>query len=131
MPRLSVKKHDNKTVNKRTTEVAHKVTSKVASKVPNKVPNKVAKEPKENRLSIRANPRQKTVLSQAATAQHMNVSQFVLQASLSEAERVLKEETQIIVSPEEYQWLCQLLDAPPQPLPRLKKALAQKPVWDE
>jgi uncharacterized protein (DUF1778 family) len=86
---------------------------------------------KEDRLSIRANARQKTVLAQAAKARHMNVSQFVLQASLTEAERILKEETQIIVSAEEYEWLCRLLDAPPQPLPRLKEALGQKPVWDE
>jgi uncharacterized protein (DUF1778 family) len=94
------------------------------------MPRTAAKTTKEDRLSIRANPRQKTVLAQAAKARHMNVSQFVLQVSLSEAERVLKEETQVIVSAEEYEWLCQLLDAPPHPAPRLREALAQKPVWD-
>ena len=118
MPRLAVKKQAAKTINKAT------------SKVTNKVTNKVTKEPKENRLSIRANPQQKTVLAQAAKARHMNISQFVLHVSLNEAERVIKEETQIIVSPEDYERLCQIMDAPPAPAPRLKEALAKKPLWD-
>lgn len=98
------------------------------------MPNLVAKNlkrPKEERLSIRTNPSQKTVLAQAAKARHMNVSQFVLQVSLQEAERVVREETQILVSPTEYAELCQIMDAPPSPAPRLREALAQKPVWDE
>ena len=86
---------------------------------------------KENRLSIRANAGQKTVLARAARAQHMNVSQFVLQASLSAAEKVIEQESRIVVSPEEYDWLCQIMDQPAAPAPRLRAALAQKPVWDQ
>ena len=84
---------------------------------------------KEDRLSIRANPGQKGLLAQAARARHMNVSQFVLQASIREAERVVREETTILVSPEEYAWLVQTLDEAA-PAPRLREALAQKPAWD-
>ncbi len=94
------------------------------------MPRLAVKKPKEERLSIRANPNQKTVLAQAAKARHMNLSQFVLQVSLSEAERVLREETQIIVSPAEYERLCQIMDEQPTPAPRLKAALAKKPIWD-
>ena len=86
---------------------------------------------KENRLSIRANAGQKTVLARAARAQHMNVSQFVLQASLSAAEKVIEQESRIMVSPEEYDWLCQVMDQPAAPAPRLRAALAQTPVWDQ
>ena len=86
---------------------------------------------KENRLSIRANAGQKTVLARAARAQHMNVSQFVLQASLSAAEKVIEQESRIVVSPEEYEWLCQVMDQPAAPAPRLRAALAQTPVWDQ
>lgn len=92
--------------------------------------SRLATNSNEERLSIRVNPKQKTVLAQAAKARHMNVSQFVLQASLSEAERVLHEETHIVVSPEEYERLCQVMDEPPAPAPRLRAALAKKPVWD-
>lgn len=85
---------------------------------------------REERLSIRANGAQKTVLARAAKSRHMNVSQFVLQVSLMEAERVIREETQRAVAPEEFEWLCQIMDEAT-PTPRLRAALAQKPVWDE
>jgi len=85
---------------------------------------------KENRLSIRADSGQKTVLARAAKAQHMNISQFVLQASLREAQQVIEEESRLVVSAEEYEWLCGIMDAPATPAPRLRAALAKKPVWD-
>jgi uncharacterized protein (DUF1778 family) len=85
---------------------------------------------KEDRLSIRANLAQKGLLAQAAQARHMNVSQFVLQASLREAEEVLSEESRILSSPEEYAWLCKLMDEASNEAPRLREALSQKPVWD-
>ncbi len=85
---------------------------------------------KEERLSIRANSGQKSVLARAATAQHMNVSQFVLQASLSAAQQVIEQESRILVSPEELAWLYQVMDEPATPAPRLRAALAQTPVWD-
>jgi uncharacterized protein (DUF1778 family) len=84
---------------------------------------------KEDRLSIRANSQQKAFLSQAASARHMNVSQFVLQASLREAEHVIQEETVIKVSAEEYEWISKVMDAAT-PAPRLREALKEKPVWD-
>ena len=94
------------------------------------MPHSATKLHKEERLSIRANPNQKTVLARAAKARHMNVSQFVLQASLSEAERVLQEETRILVSAEEYERLCQIMDEAPVDAPRLRAALTQRPLWD-
>ncbi len=94
------------------------------------MPRTVNAPSKEDRLSIRANSSQKSVLARAAKAQHMNVSQFVLQASLREAQKVIEEENRVLVSPEEIEWLCQVMDEPATPAPRLRAALAQKPVWD-
>lgn len=94
------------------------------------MPRTAATPQKADRLSIRANSGQKTVLARAAQAQHMNVSQFVLQASLTAAARVIEQETRVVVSPEDYAWLCAVLDAPATPAPRLREALAKKPVWD-
>jgi uncharacterized protein (DUF1778 family) len=82
------------------------------------------------RLSIRANPNQKSILSRAATASHMNVSQFVLGASLREAEQIINDETRIMLSAEEYDRLVKLLDEAPTPKARLREALRQTPVWD-
>ena len=70
------------------------------------------------------------MLARAAKAQHMNVSQFVLQASLAAARQVIEQENRVLVSIEEYEWLCQIMDEPATPAPRLRAALAQKPVWD-
>lgn len=84
----------------------------------------------EMRLSIRANSSQKSMLARAAAARHMNVSQFVLGASLREAEQVIHDDTRIVLSPEEYDWLVKFMDAPPTPKPRLRELLRQKPVWD-
>ena len=93
------------------------------------MPNNTTTAKPEVRLSIRANPNQKSVLSRAATARHMNVSQFVLGASLREAEQVINEETRIVLSAEEYDWLVKFMDEV-HPAPRLREAFRQKPVWD-
>jgi uncharacterized protein (DUF1778 family) len=84
----------------------------------------------ETRLSIRANHVQKGLLARAATARHMNVSQFVLGASLREAEQVVNDESQIVLSAEEYDWLVKFMDEPDAPTTRLRELLLQKPVWD-
>ena len=83
----------------------------------------------ETRLSIRASKNQKSVLARAA-ANHMNISQFVLGASLREAEKVIGDETRIVLSADEYDWLVKYMDEPPSPKPQLRAALLQKPVWD-
>ena len=35
----------------------------------------------------------------------------------------------ILVSTEEYEWLCKELDGPPRELPRLRELLKEKPIW--
>ena len=61
----------------------------------------------------------------------MNVSQFVLQASLTEAERILREEAQIVLTAEQFQWLMDKLEEPPQELPRLRALLNEPVVWND
>ena len=86
---------------------------------------------KEGRLSIRADVAQKELLARAARVQHMNVSQFVLQVALQEAQKVIERETKIVVSPEEYEWLMRKLEEPPQDNLALRQLFAEKPVWDD
>ena len=85
---------------------------------------------KQERLSIRANAQQKALLARAAGARHMNVSQFVLQTSLQSAQQIIEQETQIVVSAEEYEWLLQKLEEPPQENLALRRLLKEKPVWE-
>lgn len=84
----------------------------------------------EERLSIRTDLHQKLTLKLAAERRNTTISQFVLEASLGEAERILEEERSVKVSKEDYEWLCRLMDEPPVDLPNLRAALQKKPVWD-
>jgi len=85
---------------------------------------------KEDRLSVRANPEQKELLARAAQARHMNTSQFVLQTSLMAAKEILEGESNLILSPSEFEWLTRLMDAPAAEAPRLRESLKQPPVWN-
>ena len=88
---------------------------------------------KEERLHIRTSPSQKALLTRAAKRRHLNVSQFVLQTCLEAAEKVVHEEealTAILVSAEEYDWLMQKLEEPPQDVPNLRRLLNDAPVWN-
>lgn len=84
----------------------------------------------EERLSIRTNAEQKSLLRRAAEKKHLNVSQFVLQASLIEAERIIGEDARVRLTAEQFDWVTRLMDAPASEAPRLREALSQKPVWD-
>lgn len=91
---------------------------------------KAANPKPEERLSIRTCPKQKLTLKLAAERRNTTISQFVLEASLGEAERILDEERSVKISDEDYEWLCRLMDEPPVDLPNLRAALLKKPVWD-
>jgi uncharacterized protein (DUF1778 family) len=78
---------------------------------------------KNSRLSIRASEPQKSILEQAAKLRHMNMSQFVLQASLDAAQNILTDQTIFKLSPEKWAEFCSRLDEPPREKPELKKLL--------
>jgi len=85
---------------------------------------------KETRLSIRASDPDKTLLAEAARARHINVSQFVLQASLDAARAVLAEQTDFRLPPEQWEAFCRRLDAPPQSIPALRRLFAEPEPFD-
>ena len=84
----------------------------------------------EDRLSIRASADQKRTLKRAAVIRRTSMSQFVLEASLMEADRLLESERSIMATEAEFDWLCQRMDEPPRDLARLRSAMTKKPVWD-
>lgn len=73
---------------------------------------KITTAQKESRLSIRALKTEKTILEQAAQTRHMNISQFVLQASLDAAHAILTKETEFHLSPDQWEIFYKRLDAP-------------------
>jgi uncharacterized protein (DUF1778 family) len=94
------------------------------------MPQKAATAQKESRLSIRASEPEKAILKQAARAQHMNTSQFVLQASLDAAHAILVDQTEFRLPPEQWEAFCQRLDAPPQTIPALRQLFSEPEPYD-
>lgn len=99
---------------------------------------------KDTRLHLRASPSQKELLVRAAKTRHLNLTQFVLQACLEAAEKVVREQeaqeaqeaqqaTQSVirVSAQHHDWLMQKLDEPPQDNPALRRLLAESPRWND
>ena len=85
----------------------------------------------EVRLSIRTNAQQKELLKRAALTRNTDLSQFVLEASLGEAKRLVAQESTIMLSPDDYEQLCRAMDETPAPNAALRTLLSQKRVWDE
>ncbi len=84
---------------------------------------------KEKRLSIRVTEPEKGILAQAARARRMNVSQFVLQASLEAANAILVEQTEFRLPPDQWEAFCQRLDAPPKVIPALQQLFSEPELF--
>jgi uncharacterized protein (DUF1778 family) len=78
---------------------------------------------KDERLQIRVDPGQKSLLERAAEASHVNVSAFVLQAAAARAEEILAERHTIRLDAHAAQAFEQALKAPAQVNERLAEAL--------
>lgn len=78
---------------------------------------------KEERLQIRVDPADKSLLERAAAAAHVNVSAFVLQAAAARAEEVLAERPSIRLSARAAIAFAEALAKPAQVNERLAAAL--------
>jgi uncharacterized protein (DUF1778 family) len=84
---------------------------------------------KAEQLHIRTSEFQKAKLAEAAKVKNMNVSQFVLQASLDAADDILADQTRILLSPDAFAEFFRLRDEPPVVLPKLREQLAKGSVF--
>lgn len=83
----------------------------------------MATTPKDERLQIRVGPADKALLERAASATHLNLSAFVLQAAAARAEEVLAERQGIRLTPDGAAAFSEALERPAQVNERLAKAL--------
>jgi len=91
------------------------------------------KELKDKRLYLRVSPRQREVISEAAEAIDKDVSSFVLDAAMMDAQRVLGDRRVFSLDDDRWAAFQQAIDRPVEPLarkPRLKKLLEQPSVLD-
>lgn len=77
---------------------------------------------KEKYIQIRVEPDKKLILKQAASGLGVNLSQFVLDVSLKEAEKIIEEQSSITLKNEQYERFLLALKNPPEPNAALRKA---------
>jgi len=75
---------------------------------------------KQDRIYLRATSRQVDVIDQAAEAIQKNRSDFMLDAAVEEARRVLADRRTFLLGDEERDEFLRMLDRPPAEKPRLR-----------
>jgi len=89
-------------------------------------------ETKETRISMRVDPYRKSVIGKAAKIQNTTISDFILENAYQTASQVIADETQVVMSEEQFDYMCKLLDSPPkESLKRMKKLLNTKTLLDD
>ena len=84
---------------------------------------------KDERLQVRVEPRTKRLLEQAASAMHLSVSAFVLQAAAARAEEILAERHLIELGPEAAEAFTTALARPATVNGRLAQTLRGAPQF--
>lgn len=78
---------------------------------------------KQARIGARVPAEIYETLCRAAELSGATVNQFLVQSALKEAQAVIEREERIRLSARDWDWLLDLLDAPPRPNARLKAAI--------
>ena len=89
-----------------------------------------AAQKRSEKLDLRLTPEAKRTLSLAANAQGRSVSEFVLESALSKAAEILPDQTRFFLNAEQWEKFLAALDAPPRPMPRLKRLLQEPSVFE-
>lgn len=86
--------------------------------------------PRTEKLDLRLTPAAKRALQAAAVAARRSVSEFVLESALARAEETLADRRRFGLDAEQWAAFQAALDAPPRPLPRLKRLLEEPSVFE-
>lgn len=87
-------------------------------------------------LHIRATEQVKSLLTRAALAKNMSVSQFILQTTVPIAEEIVRNdvgevETHFRLDADAWARFTAALDAPPREIPELRDLLRTKAPWEQ
>ena len=88
---------------------------------------------KKDRLYLRVSPRQREIISEAAEAAQKDLSAFVLEAAIANAQSVLADRRVFTLSHERWERFVELLDSPVTSLsetPRLEKLLSTPSILE-
>jgi uncharacterized protein (DUF1778 family) len=85
---------------------------------------------KATKVQLRLRPDQKAVLARAAQLRQTTLSNFLLEHAYEAAQQVLAEQVDVVLPPAEWAAFCKALDAPPRPVPALRKLFTEAGVFD-
>jgi uncharacterized protein (DUF1778 family) len=86
--------------------------------------------PRTQKIDLRVTPNAKRTLQQAAMAAQCSVSEFVLESAIAHAEETLADRRFFGLDTKRWQAFMKALDAPPRPMPRMKKLLSEPGFFD-
>jgi uncharacterized protein (DUF1778 family) len=89
-----------------------------------------AKTLRSEKLDLRLTRKAKATLRAAASASHRSVSEFVLESALARADEALTDRRNFGLNAPQWKAFLAALDAPPRPLPRLKRLLKEPGFFD-
>ena len=89
-----------------------------------------AKLGKKERIDIRTSSDVKQLLQEAAHSCHKNISEFLLEAGIKEANQTLAERRHFALDDQQWASFKQALDRPVQEKPRLQKLLTKPEVLE-
>lgn len=81
---------------------------------------------RDQRMNIRASAQQQLLIRRAAEATDSTVTDFILDSALESAERVLADRKWFVASEEQWVEFQTLLDAPLEPMPKLRRLLRRE-----
>ena len=84
---------------------------------------------KRETLNLRIKPSLRKLIDRAAALSDRNRTDFVLEAARKAAEEALLDRTVFILDSKAYSEFLKLLDAPPRPNARLRRALQTPAPW--
>lgn len=79
------------------------------------------------RMNLRVRPEQKATLMRAAALKNTDLTDFVIQNALREAKTVIEDAERIVLSERDSLLVLNLLENPPAPNARLRRAIAAMP----
>lgn len=85
---------------------------------------------RSEKLDLRLTLEAKTALQAAAEASNRSVSEFVLESALARADEALAERRHFGLNSTRWKEFLAALDAPPRPLPRLKRLFREPGFFD-
>jgi uncharacterized protein (DUF1778 family) len=100
------------------------------SKYQSKARRASSSEGRTSKIQIRAKEFERDIIDRAADALGKNRTDFILESSVSEAQKVLLEQTVFHLDENAWDTLTAILDAPAKRNTKLEKLLKQSPPWE-